>query len=77
MTEDQKMKYRYYVLTEYGDVFGTNSNDLADELSAESSNIVIDALAGEWMEVDDNTSDILEVSPPEDPEDLGFTRDDL
>ena len=58
------MKYRYLILPENGDVWGTN--DLAEALKAAESDLVIDAETSEIVEEDDDRESIDQYEPPED-----------
>jgi hypothetical protein len=60
------MKYRYLILPENGDVWGTN--DLPQALIAAESDLVIDVATDEMVDEDDDREDIDQYEPPEDPE---------
>ena len=56
------MKYRYLILPENGDVWGTN--DLPTALSAAETDLVLDAETSEMVDEDDDRETIEDYEPP-------------
>ena len=60
------MKYRYLILPDNGDVWGTNN--LKAAVKAAEIDLVIDVSTAERIDEDGDRDGIEEYEPPEDPE---------
>lgn len=58
------MKYRYYILHDDGDVFGTNSLDEVMQCLKGTDSTAIDAETGEFLDEDDDRYPVDAWMPP-------------